>query len=58
MKMLKITFEYADAMSNWEWRRQECVVSSLQECMRIYGLGVDCEYRIIKAEGVGEEAQA
>ena len=54
--MLKITFEYADALSNWEWRRQECVVSSLQECIRLYGLGVDCEYRIIKIEGVEKEA--
>lgn len=50
--MLKITFEYADAMSNWKWRRQECVVSSVQECKRIYGLGIDCEYRIIEIKEV------
>ena len=48
--MLHITFEYADAYSNWEWRRQECTVSSVEECKRIYGLGVDCDYRIIKVE--------
>ena len=50
--MLKITFEYADAWSRWEWRRQQCVVSSVQECIKIYGLGVDCDYRIIEIEEV------
>lgn len=51
-KMLHITFEYADEMSNWEWRKQECTVSSVEECKRIYGLGIDCEYRIISVEEV------
>ena len=50
--MVKVKFEYADAMSNWEWRQQECIVSSVQECKRIYGLGIDCEYRIISVEQV------
>lgn len=50
--MLHITFEYADALSNWQWRKQECIVSSVAECRRIYGLGVDCEYRIISIEEV------
>lgn len=50
--MLKIVFEYADAMSNWEWRKQSCTVSSVEECKRIYGLGVGCEYRIISVEEV------
>jgi hypothetical protein len=50
--MLRIKFEYKDEMSNWEWRKQECIVSSVQECKRIYGLGVDCEYRIISVEEV------
>ena len=50
--MLHIVFEYADAMSNWQWRRQECVVSSVRECIKLYGLGVDCDYRIISVEEV------
>lgn len=50
--MVKITFLYADAMSGWMWKKQTCVVSSLQECKRIYGLGVDCDYRIISIEEV------
>lgn len=45
--MVHIVFEYADAMSNWEWRKQECTVRSVDECIRIYGLGVDCKYRIL-----------
>lgn len=50
--MLEIKFEYADAMSNWEWRKQECIVSSVEECKRIYGLGVDCEYRILSIKKI------
>ena len=50
--MKHIKFKYADAMSNWEWREQECTVSSVEECIRIYGLGVDCEYEIISVEDV------
>ena len=46
--MLHIVFEYRDDMSRGEWRRQECVVSSVAECKRIYGLGIDCEYRILE----------
>ena len=48
--MLHIIFEYADEFSNWEWRGQECWVSSVEECIKIYGLGIDCNYRIISVE--------
>ena len=50
--MLRIKFRYADALSGWEWREQECVVSSVAECKEIYGLGIDCEYQIISVEEV------
>lgn len=50
--MVKVKFEYKDEWSNDEWREQECVVSSVQECKRIYGLGIDCEYRILSVEEV------
>lgn len=50
--MKHIKFRYMDAMSNWEWRYQECTVSSVAECIRIYGLGVDCEYEILSVEDV------
>ena len=48
--MVKVTFEYRDELSNYEWRRQVCVTSSVQECKKIYGLGIDCDYRIISVE--------
>lgn len=50
----KITFEYRDEMSNWEWRTQTCVMSSVAECKRVYGLGVDCDYRIIEIEQLAD----
>ena len=50
--MVHIEFEYRDEQSNWEWRKQECIVSSVTECKRIYGLGIDCEYRIVSVEEV------
>lgn len=50
--MVKIIFEYCDEMSKGEWRQQSCVVSSVSECKKIYGLGADCEYRIISVEEV------
>lgn len=50
--MKHITFEYADEMSNWKWRKQSCTVSSINECIKLYGLGVDCDYRILSVEEV------
>lgn len=48
--MVEVKFRYRDQMSNREWREQSCVVSSLQECLKIYGLGVDCDYEIISVK--------
>ena len=31
--MKNITFQYADSMSNWEWRKQHCTVESIEECI-------------------------
>ena len=50
--MLRIEFEYADELSNYEWRRQTCIMESVEECKQVYGLGVDCDYRILKVEEV------
>jgi hypothetical protein len=52
--MVEVIFQYRDKYSNWEWREQSCIVNSVEECKRIYGLGVDCDYRIVsvtKLEG-------
>ena len=50
--MYEIEFEYRDEMSKGEWRKQSCVMSSVQECKKIYGLGVDCDYRILSVKKI------
>ncbi len=51
--MVRVKFRYADALSNWEWREQQCTVSSVEECKKIYGLDEgDVEYEIIEVEEV------
>lgn len=50
--MLKITFEYCDNYTRGEWRSQTCIVSSVEKCKELYGLGVDCDYRIVSIEKV------
>ena len=49
-KLLRIEFEYKDAYTHGEWRRQTCTMRSVGECVRHYGLGVDCEYRIVSVK--------
>ena len=50
--MVKVKFEYRDDYSRGEWRQQECVVNSVEECNKLYGLGIDCEYRIVSVEKI------
>ena len=50
--MLYIEFEYKDEYTNGKWNKQSCEMNSVKECIDFYGLGVDCEYRIIKVEEV------
>lgn len=50
--MLHIKFKYMDRYTNGEWRTQECTVSSISECIKIYGLGIDCDYEILSVERV------
>lgn len=52
--MKHIVFEYMDAWSQGEWRRQECCMRSVEECIKVYGLGRDCSYRIISVEETDE----
>lgn len=48
--MLDIEFEYKDELSKGKWNKQQCTMNSLKECIEWYGLGKDCEYRILKIE--------
>ena len=50
--MLEIKFKYRDAWSNGKWNEQSCVMRSVRECIKFYGLGVDCEYEIISVKEV------
>lgn len=50
--MLKIKFQYRDDYSYPNWNEQECIVSSLRECKELYGLGINCEYKIISIEKI------
>ena len=52
MRLLHIVFEYRDEYTDGNWNRQECYVSSVKECKELYGLGVDCEYRIISVKEI------
>lgn len=53
--MKEITFRYSDSMSNHEWRKQCCTMSSIEECIRIYGLDEpDVEYEILEVKEVEE----
>lgn len=48
--MVKVKFKYRDAYTDGKWNEQECVVSSVEACIKLYGLGIDCEYQIISVE--------
>lgn len=52
--MLEIEFEYRDIYCYPKWNRQTCTVSSVEECKRVYGLGKDCEYKIISIKKLEE----
>lgn len=61
--MVRVVFEYMDRYTNGEWNRQRCTVESVEKCIEIYGLGIDCDYRIISVgevqnmEYINEEAK-
>ena len=51
-RALEVLNEIQDELSYPEWKEQECIVRSVKECKELYGLGIDCEYRIISIEEV------
>lgn len=52
-KEYEVKFKYADSYSNWNWCNQQCTVEAKNEseakakCIKLYGLGKDCDYEII-----------
>ena len=56
--MYFIKFIYKDEYTHGQWREQSCTVSSLEECKKIYGLGIDCEYQILSIEPIKKSANS
>lgn len=51
--MLKITFKYKDAYTRGNWSTQTCVVETMEQCIKFYGLDKsDVEYEITSVEEV------
>ena len=52
--MVEVEFEYKDQYSRGQWNKQSCRCSSLEECKKFYGLGIDpnCEYRILSVKEI------
>lgn len=55
MNYYHIKFKYADTLSGWEWRNQECSLyasckeEAISKCKNLYGLN-DCEYEFLSVE--------
>lgn len=50
--MVKVVFEYRDQYCvDGKFHKQECQVSSVEECIKLYGLN-ECEYHILSVENV------
>ena len=47
--MIHVEFEFIDEYTHGKWQRQECIVSSLKEMIKLYGLD-QIQWRIIKME--------
>lgn len=58
MTKYRISFEYMDDFSKGKWNEQECVLyastraEAIKKCLELYGLGYDCEYRILSVIAV------
>lgn len=55
--MKHIVFKYKDRFTNGKWNTQTCTMHSVSECIRVYGLGVDCEYEIVSVKDLDEQEQ-
>ena len=54
--MKRITFRFRDAESQWKWKTQHCTMESVDECLKMYGLGFDrdCEWEILEIEEIDD----
>ena len=49
--MYHIKFKYRDQYSHGKWNEQECTVTSVDECKKIYGLD-SCEHEITEVKEI------
>ena len=50
--MVRVRFKYRDEhCRDGKWNEQECVVRSVAECIKIYGLNT-CEHQILEVKEV------
>lgn len=49
--MVHVKFKYRDEWSRGRWNEQECLVHSVEECKKIYGLDT-CEHEILEVKEV------
>jgi hypothetical protein len=52
--MVRVKFIYKDRYSHGKWNQQEGIFRTVKECIEWYGLGKDCEYRILEVEELGD----
>lgn len=58
MGRFEIKLQYADRFSRGKWNSQECIIyaqsvyDAEQRCKKLYGLGEDCDYRIISIKEI------
>lgn len=50
--MVEIEVTYRDQYTGDRWKTQFYRANSVAECIRIYCLGVDCEYKILSVTEV------
>lgn len=53
--MVEVMFKYRDKYVDGKWTSQKCTAESVEKCIELYGLGVDCEYKIISVKEVSND---
>lgn len=48
--MVTVEFQYRDKFSRGEWRKQTATGDSIREIAEWYGLGINCDYRILSVK--------
>ena len=52
MKEIKVAF--SDKYTNGKWATQYYKAESVEECIRINGLGKDCDYEILEVRDIDD----